>query len=130
MRTVCNTQTAAITNWQVYKVCLTGMSSYNGNSVSGSVAGVDCSIFAPTGSALGYFCDAHVPSGRSWGSYWNRKLGAQEIWFNQRVNRISPLPPYSEDFSNCVYLRIDTWPDGRISYQNFAEVDRDYLAKC
>ena len=111
-------------------MCLAGTSSYDGTSVSSSVAGVDCNISAPTGSALGYFCDAHVPSGRAWGSYWNRKLGAREIWFNQRVNRISPLPPYNEDFSNCVYLRIDTWPDGRVSYQSFARVDRSYLAQC
>jgi hypothetical protein len=129
-RTVCNTQTAAITNWQVYKVCLTGTSSYDGSSASSSVAGVYCNIFAPTGSALGYFCDAHVPTGRSWGSYLNRRLGAREVWLNQRVNRLSPLPPYDEDFSNCVYLRIDTWPNGHISYQNFASVDKDYLAKC
>jgi hypothetical protein len=129
-RTVCSTQTTALTNWQVYKVCLTGTSSYNGSAVSGSVAGVACSVFAPTGSALGYFCDSHVPQGRSWGSYWNARLGAREVWMNQRVNRISPYPPYSEDFSNCVYLRIDTWPNGRISSQNFARVDRDYLAHC
>ncbi len=129
-RTVCSTQTTAVTNWQVYKVCLTATSSYNGSAVSGSVAAVACNIFAPTGSALGYFCDSHVPQGRSWGSYWNAKLGAREVWMNQRVNRISPYPPYNKDFSNCVYLRIDTWPNGRISYQNFARVDRDYLAHC
>jgi hypothetical protein len=129
-RTVCSTQTTALTNWQVYRVCLTGASSYNGRAASGYVAAVACNIFAPTGSALGYFCDSHVPQGRSWGSYWNARLGAREVWMNQRVNRISPLPPYSEDFSNCVYLRIDTWPNGRISSQNFARVDKGFLAHC
>jgi hypothetical protein len=129
-RTVCSTQTTALTAWQVYKVCLTGASSYNGRAASGYVVTVACNIFAPTGSALGYFCDSHAPKGRSWGSYWNARLGAREVWLNQRVNRISPYPPYNEDFSNCVYLRIDTWPSGRISYQNFAKVDRGFLAKC
>lgn len=127
-RGICTTQTAALTGWKVYKVCLSSIVSSNGSTVSGHVTSVSCSVFAPTGSALGYYCDRHA---RSWGDYWNAKLGAWEDWYNQRVGRIPPYPPYGQAFVNCVYLRVDTYPNGHTTYQNFTNANRNFwTTKC
>jgi hypothetical protein len=116
------TQTTAITNWSVYAVRLTATDSWNESSASGYVWGASCNVFLPTGA--GYFCN-----GFSKGSYRSSN-GVWEDWLNYRVSYISPLLGYEAAFSNCVYLRVDTRPNGSTTYQSFASMDLPFGHSC
>ncbi len=110
--TVCDNQKTAVTNWDVYQVCLTGTDSFNGSQSSGYVSSSTCQVFLPTGAGL--VCD-----GFTRGSY-RTSAEIWEDWLNYRVSYISPYFPFRASYSDCVYLRVDTAPNGATTTQNFA----------
>jgi hypothetical protein len=121
---LCHSQFTA-TNWEVYKVCLTSVDSFNGSQVSGFVSSVSCYIDSPTG--VGNVCTKVY----SHGSYWVSSRGYWEDWLNWRVDYISPFPfLQSLDHTDCVYLRVDTPPNGQPSYQNFANTNLRTGTSC
>ena len=119
---ICQTQTMAITNAKVYTVCLTATDTYNGTTASGYVSGVNCNIYLPTGA--GWFCDSQAH-----GSY-RTSSGVWEDWLNFRVSYISPLVIYNVHYSSCIYLRVDTKPNGSTSFQNFANKNLPIGTHC
>jgi hypothetical protein len=53
-----------------------------------------------------------------------------EDWLNYRVSYVSPLVIYNLHFSNCIYLRVDTKPNGTTTFQNFAVKNRPIGSRC
>ena len=108
----CSTKTTPFTGWSVYAVCLTATDSWDGSRASGYVAGVSCSVYLPTGA--GWSCRTYAR-----GSYWNASRGAWEDWLNYALVYRSPDPALPIAYQNCVYVRVDTKPNGSTSYQDF-----------
>ncbi len=119
---VCQTQTMAITNADVYQVCLTATDSWNGSQATGYVSGLSCNIYLPTGA--GWFCDSQAH-----GSY-RESNGTWEDWLNFRVSYVSPFVLYDLHYSNCIYLRVDTQPNGHTTFQNFANKNLPIGSRC
>jgi hypothetical protein len=89
----------------VYTVCLTSYDWWTGTSVDGLVRQRSCNIDVP----MGYVCLRST-----YGSYWNSALGAHEDWLNFSVGYILPIVGLSFTSKDCVYLRIDTKPNGEL----------------
>ncbi len=107
---VCHTQTMAGTGWQVFMVCLTADDSSNGSAVTGFVRAATCDIYFPVDT-----CGSFTK-----GSYFNSSLGTWEDWLNYQVDeQVASVLAEGEPVKTCVYLRVDTRPDGSTSYQNF-----------
>jgi hypothetical protein len=87
----------------VYTVCLTAYDWWTGTSVDGQVRQRSCNIDVP----MGYVCLSNT-----YGQYWNSKLGAHEDWLNFSVGYIFPILGLSFTSKDCVYLRVDTKPNG------------------
>jgi hypothetical protein len=105
----CSTRQMALTGWSIYRVCLTAVDTYTGSWVSGYVSGVSCQVYLPTGA--GWSCRSYAK-----GSYWDGARGYWEDWLNFALVYTGPS---GTAFQNCVYLRIDTTPNGVTTYQDF-----------
>ena len=119
----CTTKTTAVTGWSVYAVCLTANDSYDGSRATGYVAGAYCNVYLPTGA--GWACRSYTK-----GSYWNAGIGAWEDWLNFAVVYVSPFLTYRVSYQNCVYVRIDTRPNGSTSYQAFTNQNLPVGTTC
>ncbi len=108
----CDTRTLAGIGASVYRVCMKATDSYNGVAVTGYVSSASCNINFPTG--VGWAC-----KGFTRGSYWNSSLHAWEDWLNYKLVYVSPDVRVGVYYANCVYLRVDTRPNGYTTYQNF-----------
>ncbi len=108
----CDTHTLAVGGASVYTVCMKATDSYNGIAVSGYVSSAACNVNLPTG--VGWACKSSQR-----GAYWNSSLHAWEDWLNYKLVFISPWVPVGVYYANCVYLRVDTRPNGYTTYQSF-----------
>jgi hypothetical protein len=115
----CHTQTNPF-GASIYNVCLSGESSWDGSHAAGYVKSVYCNVSLPTG--IGWSCNY-----RTYGAYWNSSIGAWEEWLNFRLNYVLPFLVYHSD---CVYLRIDTRPNGYTTYQDFANRGLPIFTNC
>ena len=118
----CTRQTMAGIGATVYTICLKAQYSYNGSAATGQVAGTSCEVSYPTG--VGYACAGHTQ-----GQYWNSQLGAWEEWLNYKVNWFSYYVIYNRRFQNCVYLRVDTKPNGYTTYRNSSNNSMDQSSR-
>jgi hypothetical protein len=98
----CESRKSPLTGTALYTVCLTTYDWWTGTSVQGQVRGESCS-YVP----MGFACRANT-----YGQYWNSSIGAWEDWLNYAVVYISPVVGLPISFQDCVYLRVDTKPDG------------------
>jgi hypothetical protein len=89
------------------QVCLYTVDSYNGAGASGYVSKAICN---PGADAW----DWYICGPFSKGSYWTGSMW--EDWLNYKVTFVN-----SELWSgtNCIYLRVDTRPNGFTTYQDF-----------
>jgi len=108
--------------WSVYSVRLTATDSWNGSGASGYVSGVSCNINYPTGA--GNFCNGY------WYGSYRYSNGVWEDWLTFRVSYISPFALFRVAYSTCVYLRVDTYPSGYTTYQNFANKNLSLGHSC